>query len=491
MSTPDFSKKKILIMGLGLHGGGVASAQWFFEQGAEVIVTDLKDEVALRDSVISLNKSTRAYRLAHPEKKFISPAYVLGTHREQDFRTADLIIQNPGVPRESAYLGYAKESGVPIENEVTIFFLLTPGTPKIAVTGTRGKSTTTSLIFEMVKQKYPDALLLGVAGHPASYAFLSAVDRTRRKEHADALIPCVMELSSWQLELFDTHALKPDIAVVTNIFKDHLNRYPDYEAYQRAKTSIFSFQDKDDCVILNYDNECTRFFGESGAHSRLYWFSLRERIARGCYQEEGKIFCSDGDKKEYGYLREDGVWVGAHMRQNALAACTAASLFGVSSDQIKHALAHFTGVPSRLECIGEKDARVWYDDTTSTSPEATSAALRTLGSCKKNIILIAGGADKNFDFSELASDIAGYCRSTVLLSGTATPKIASALGAQNYAGTIALANSMREAVMRAWRLSQRGDILLLSPAAASFGMFVNEFDRGSQFREAFNSFEEQ
>lgn len=475
-------------MGLGLHGGGMASAQWFFEHGAEVIVTDLKNEAALRDSIVVLNKNTRAYRLAHPEKKFISPEYVLGKHREEDFRTADLIIQNPGVPRESMYLSYAKESGVAIENEVTIFFLLTPDTPKIAVTGTRGKSTTAVLIYEMLKQKYPETLLLGVAGHGASHPFLSVVDRVIQKEDAHTPIPCVMELSSWQLELFTTHKTRPDIAVITNMFEDHLNRYADFWHYRATKTALYAFQDAKDAVVLNYDNEHTRYFGNAGVPSRLNWFSLENKVSRGCYKKQENILCIDGVQKEYGHLRQEGVWSGVHMQQNFLAACTAASLFGISPEQINKAVEDFRGVPSRLECIGQKNERIWYDDTTSTSPDATIAALQALGSVeRKNIVLIAGGADKNCDFSTLAISIVKYCRAVVLFAGTATPQLASAMGTEGYGGTVELANSMREAVTRAWKLSQMGDILLLSPGAASFGMFVNEFDRGAQFRAAFTS----
>ncbi len=476
-------------MGLGFHGGGVASAQWFFQHGARVVVTDLKNETALRNSIIALNKGTRAYRLANPQASLTSISYALGQHREEDFRSADLIIQNPGVPRESPYMKYALDAGVPIENEVTLFFLLTPKTPKIAVTGTRGKSTTTALIYEMLSRKDSGAVLLGVAGYGVSRPFLSVLDNVRQKENTDTPMPCVMELSSWQIELFGAHRTRPNIVVITNVLEDHLNRYPNFEAYRDTKTAIYAFQGTEDAVVLNYDNEHTRFFGLRGVPSRLYWFSLDSKnIIQGCaLDNDTVVWIEQGNVSKLITLPSKRS-MGKHTIKNILAACTAGKIAGCTPSQMSDAILNFSGVPSRLERIGQKDGRVWYDDTTATSPDATLAALQTLGSSgTKNIILIAGGADKNCDFTELARAIARYCRATVLFAGTATPKLASAMGSQGYEGKIEFANSMREAVSRAWSLSKKDDILLLSPAAASFGMFVNEFDRGAQFREAFFS----
>ena len=484
MTPEDFYGKKVVIMGLGLHGGGRGAAQWFFQQGAEVIVTDTKDEQILRPSIVALNQATRNYRLAHSDKKFISISYVLGKHREEDFITADLIIQNPGVPRESPYLARAREAGIPIENEVTLLFLLTPNTPKIAVTGTRGKSTTAALIYSMLNVQYGSSVLLGVAGYSESRIFFDAIDHIRERELAGTPLEVVMELSSWHLELFSLHRLRPSVAVITNVFEDHLNRYTSFEEYRDTKTLIYRFQNDSDSVILNYDNSHTRSFGEHGTPGQLSWFSTSSgNIDRGCFIRDGVItFIQEGKQVTLCPVATLAL-SGQHSIENVLAASTAAWLQGCSSASIARAIEGFKGVPSQQEFVGEYEGRFMYDDTTSTSPDATIAALRTLGkSFEKNIILIAGGADKQCDFKNLASEIGRFCKTVILLSGTATPRLASDMGAIGFEGTISFANSMAEAVTKAWSASTSGDILLLSPGAASFGMFVNEFDRGKQFR---------
>lgn len=484
MAPEDFYGKKVVIMGLGLHGGGRAAAQWFFQQGAEVVVTDLKDEQVLRSSVISLNQGTRNYRLAHPEKKLTSISYVLGKHRKEDFVSADLVIQNPGVPRESPYLEFARQAGIQIENEVTLLFLLTPHTPKVAVTGTRGKSTTSLLLYRMLIAQYGESALLGVAGVSESRTFFDGIDHIREREAVGTPLTVVMELSSWHLELFALHQLRPSIAIITNVFEDHLNRYVSFEEYRDTKTFIYRFQKENDTVVLNYDNPHTRSFGEHGVPGQLFWFSASSQtIDRGCFLNTGVINFVHDEKKTALCPTAALTPSGSHIIDNALAASTAAYLLGCSSASICEAITAFQGVPSRQEYLGEYDGRRWYDDTTSTSPDATIAALRTLGNrAKKNIILIAGGADKNCDFKNLAEEINTFCKAIILLSGTATPRLASDLGAVGFKGYVSFANSMQEAVTKAWNASTSGDILLLSPGAASFGMFVNEFDRGKQFR---------
>lgn len=471
-------------MGLGLHGGGRSAAQWCYEQGADVLVTDVKDENALRDSVIALNKSTRSYRLAHPKLELISISYALGGHREQDFMSADMIIQNPGVPRESSFLEIARSKGTPIHNEVTLFFLLTPHTPKIAVTGTRGKSSTAALIYHILKSHYSDTVLVGVAGTPESRSFLSVITHAREQELKGSPLTIVMELSSWQLELFDQYHCHPWIAVVTNVLDDHLNRYPSFESYRDTKKLIYQFQEKSEYTILNQDNQYTLAFGEAGIPGTLVWFTHNEKqLGVGCVLKGTSLHCTQGEKSEFLCDLSDGAKDRPHMAENILAASTAVLCAGVTQKVLCAAIASFPGLPGRLEFVREISGRSCYDDTTATSPDATRAALRSLGKADEpRIILIAGGADKNCDYSSLGLDIGKYCRAIILLSGTASPRLASAIGA--FSGTIAYANSMREAVDKAWRASEEGDILLMSPAAASFGMFVNEFDRGRAFREA-------
>jgi len=484
MTPQDLKGKRVVVMGLGLYGGGRAAAQWSFEQGAATIVTDVKDETALRDSVVALNKSARAYRLAHPEQELISITYALGGHREQDFASADLIIQNPGVPRESPFLGIARDNGIPIHNEVTLFYLLTPHTPKIAVTGTRGKSTTSALLYHILKSHYNDTVLVGVAGTPDSYSFLNIITSAREHEQRGSPLTVVMELSSWQLELFEEYHCHPWISVITNVLDDHLNRYPSFEAYRDTKKLIYQYQEKSEYTVLNHDNEYTRAFGQAGVPGTLVWFTRAKKLTGGgCFIDGSSLHCTEGEKNEFLCDLADTYKDRPHMVENILAASAGALCAGVTQKILCKTIDSFSGLPGRLELVREISGRAAYDDTTATSPDATRAALRSLGgNGDPRIILIAGGADKNCDYALLGADIARYCRALILLSGTASPRIATSLGP--FSNTIAFANSMKEAVEKAWSISREGDILLLSPAAASFGMFVNEFDRGRHYREA-------
>ncbi|MDO8571698.1 MAG: Mur ligase family protein, partial [bacterium] len=220
-----FRNKNVVVMGLGLHGGGLAAAKWFYKHGAHVIVTDMKSAHELRASVEKLYDFCDEYASTHPSEKFIPVTYVLGEHRLDDFKDADLVIQNPGVPRESEYLAAARQAQVPIENEVTLFFLLTPKTKKIGVTGTKGKSTTTMIIYEILKRVYSDTQVVGVATPQGSVGFFEILDEVLERETEGKPVYVVMELSSWQLELLEYHSFSPQIAVVTNVMRDHLNRY--------------------------------------------------------------------------------------------------------------------------------------------------------------------------------------------------------------------------------------------------------------------------
>ena len=482
----DFSGKKTVIMGLGLHGGGLPVAKWFFAQGAEVVVTDLKTRQELLPTIEKLDAFCRRYRLKHSNKKFISIEYALGGHRESDFRSAHIVVQNPAVPRSSPYLAIARECNVQIENETSLFFLLTPTIPKIGVTGTRGKSTTTSLLFEMIRKTYPKAQQTSVAlpdGSKGGFEVLDALSDAASRE--SAISPAVMELSSWQLEGLAAHALNPSIAIMTNISADHLNRYRDMDEYIEAKKTIYRFQKQTDSAIFNYDNSFTRQCGEEYHNGTRYWFSAKnEKIDHGTYIRNGVVMMRDVNGEHELCWVNDIIPVGEHMVENVLAASCAAWVFGVKAEYIRDTVRHFKGIASRLEYIGDVKGRHCYNDTTATSPEGTVAALRALQLVPHAaIILIAGGSDKGLDFSSLASLIGQTVSKCILFAGTATPHIVAALAESHAPCSIEYANSMKEAVQKAWHHSREGDILLLSPACASFGLFVNEFDRGRQFEE--------
>ncbi|MEK7648323.1 MAG: UDP-N-acetylmuramoyl-L-alanine--D-glutamate ligase [Patescibacteria group bacterium] len=489
----DIAGKKIVVMGLGLHGGGLPVAKWFFAHGAEVIVTDLKNREGLLPTLEKLDAFCRAYRLKHSDKRFISVEYILGRHRESDFCSADIVVQNPAVPRSSPYLDIARSANVPIENETSLFFLLTPPIPKIGVTGTRGKSTTTSLLFEMVRRNIPKAQVTSVALPSGSQGGFEVIDALLDSASQSSERPmAVMELSSWQLEGLAEHELSPHIAVMTNIFPDHLNRYRDMDEYIDAKKTIYRFQKSSDSAIFNFDNSQTRQCGGEQHEGTRYWFSRKnQNIERGTYcspsvrkPSEDAIWMRDADGEHELFFISDIIPIGEHMIENVLAASCAAWVAGVRADAIRDAVQNFKGIPSRLEYIGDVGGRHFYNDTAATSPEGTIVALQTLATMPHNaLILIAGGSDKGLDFSSLAPVISESVSHAVLFTGTATPRLVEALVLAHAPCSIEYAASMKEAVGKAWQRSREGDILLLSPASASFGLFINEFDRGGQFEE--------
>lgn len=487
-SPKDFYQRKVLVMGLGLHGGGVAAAYWLFRQGAEVIVTDTKKREELTASVTRLTSLCNEYRLAHPSARLFSIEYVLGRHREEDVARVDCIIQNPGVPRESPFLESARARGIPIHNDASLLFLLTPRTSKIGVTGTRGKTTTVTLIGEMLKKKYPKAISAGMATPTGAVSFFSIIDRVCENERNGIASPLVLELSSWQLEILGSYRMSPHCAVITNIFPDHLNRYASMDEYVAAKKMLYAYADT---VVFNYDNEITRALGEEyGNASKRYWFSQKSTtIDQGAslHKSDRSLYVRKNNHADCICSVKELRVKGVHNQYNALAALVVGLINGISPEDMADVLRSFSGVSGRLEYIGTHDGRMIYNDTTATSPDATIAALQTLGTCSRKIILIAGGADKKLDFSDIGAAITAYVKSLILLSGTASPMIATSALSFGYAGGVMHANSMEEGVRKAWSASTKGDIILLSPGATSFAQFAHEFDRGDQFIEAVNN----
>lgn len=433
----DFRGKKVLIMGLGVLGGGAGLARFFVELGAKVMVTDLKSEMDLAVSLESL--------------KGLPITYVLGRHEEKDFLESDLIIRNPDVSKDSPYLKIAREAGVPVEMDESLFLQLCP-VPVIGVTGTRGKTTTTTLIGEVLKKAgYPT--LLG--GNLQGIATLSLLSKITPKSRV------VLELSSWQLQSFEWDKIASHIAVVTNIYPDHLNRYQSMDDYIADKKLIFKYQNSDDFLVLNKENEITRSFANK-AKARVVWFK------------------KDDWPKE---------WIlkipGDHNRENAAAALAVAQILGIDKEIVKEAVCSFGGVPHRIETIRELGGVTFINDTAATMPVAGIAALRAFNG--KPIILICGGNTKKLDLTDFAKEITQKAKAVVLLEGTATDELQSSI--INYKSSIKILgrfNDFKSAILTTKMAAKPGDVILLSPGCTSFGMFKNEFDRGEQFKRIVN-----
>ncbi len=406
----NYKGKKVVIMGLGLHGGGVGVAKFFCRKGSNVLVTDLRTKKELKKSVEKLSN----FPIKH----------VLGEHKEKDFLKADLIIKNPGVPKESSFLKRAREKNIPIETDMNIFFQLVKKNKIIGITGTKGKSTVSALISDLLKNKYSNIITAGNMG-------ISPLNFSIKK---DTII--ILELSSFALEDLKS---SPNVAVVTNIYKDHLNRYKSFQEYIEAKKRIFKFQNGKDILVLNKKNKISKDFSKE-AKSKVIFFS-------------GK-------------------------NENISAAVEVAKIFKISEKDIKKTISNFKGIPGRQEFVGEINGVKYINDTTATMPEAVISALKNL---KSRIILIAGGEDKNINYKELSQNIIKKVSVLIIFPGTASKKIKEELKTEK----IKMINvfSMKEAVNKANQLSEKGDIVILSPGAASFNMFKNEFDRGNQFKK--------
>lgn len=456
-----FKGKRITVFGVGLNRGALATIRFLAEAGVrEVIATDIKTKEELEPTIAEL-------------AKYKNITYVLGQHRSEDFTHVDMVVKNPAIPWTNEYIKLALVHKIPVEMDASLFIQLMKR-PIVGVTGTKGKTTTASLIAHILKQSGEPIVSAGIS----QVGFLDAL----AKLEGDSTV--VAELSSWRLSSFAAHEYSPHIAVVTNIYPDHLNYYKKMAAYVADKEFIFRFQKKDDCLILNRDNEGTRAFALK-ARGRVVWFSEHELLdGEGVFLRSEAVWerTAGGERELFPWPKVD--LLGMHNKSNILAAIAAARNHGLSEQSIQKALESFKGVPHRLEFVGERDGVRFYNDTAATMPEAAIAGIRSFG---QPVVLIAGGADKDFDYAELALAFVTIPKSVILLQGSGTKKLLPLMekeaAAQGKPGVIfPVVASMEDGLQVALDEARTGDVVLLSPGMASFGLFRNEFDRGDQFR---------
>ena len=452
ISNPeDLRGLKITVMGLGLNGGGTAAANFLAKAGAKVTVTDLNDEKRLKLSIEALNG--------------LPIRFVLGKHREQDFLEADITIKNPAVPKTSRYLGLCKR----IETDISLFLRFARN-PVYAITGSKGKSSTVSALHNILSQTEKGSFLGGnITVSPLSF-LKEAIAAPQR--------PVVLEMSSWQLaDLPRDLCFSPQISSITNIMKDHQNTYTSMEDYILDKELIFEGQNSSQASIFTLEDPYTERFAKKSPAGVYYVSSspLPQGLqgaglldSKGLLQIEGKTFEFDADNPNL---------PGAHNRQNLLRAGLAAFLAGADIGDIENGIRTFGGVSHRLEKIAEIKGVDVYNDSASTIPDATAAALKSFD---RKITLICGGNDKNIDFGALTG-CASIPKCVVLLAGTASETIASYF---KKAGTPVYGpyDDLEKAVDTALERCSPGEVALFSPGATSFGMFLHEFDRGDKFK---------
>lgn len=472
----QFQDAAVTVMGLGKYkeGSGFVTATWLIKHGAQTVVTDLKTEGDLQSSMKLLMDWYRDYHTVHPDLVLYPPVFAFGEHRKDDFVNVDYVVQNPGVPSESQFMQAAAEAGVAMESDTSIFLRFYPY-KTIAVTGTKGKTTTTKILGEMLKTLHPQAI---VAGNVKASALQYLDELLEKKEE----VPVVLEFSSWML-LSLPYALQdmgrgPDIAVLTNVYPDHMDRYPDYEAYKKSKEIMFQYQTSDQIAILNKDHDEVREMA-TRVPSKLLWFSTDSMSEEGCFIEHGIIkFRRDGSVQDV-LAVSDVALKGDHNLSNALAAVCAALVRGVPLTGITRVLTSFVGLADHEEVVREVDEVTYVNDTASTTPDALKAALETLGT-EKRIVLLAGGDTRNASFESVVPVIASMCKQVLLFPGVGSEALEKALLGKVMIDRV---QNMQDAVKTARKYAARGDVVLLSPGCPVAEPFANEFEAGELFRE--------
>lgn len=453
MNYKEFFKgKNITVMGLGLLGRGLGDVKFLAECGADLLVTDLKSATELEPTLAQL-------------KEFKNIKYVLGEHRLEDFRNRDMIIKNAGVPLDSPFIAEARKNKIPVEMDESLFVKLAPkDITTVGITGTRGKTTVTTLIYEILEcahKKLGDKKQVFLAGNIKGVATLPMLSKVKSGDIV------IMELSSWQLQSFGESNLSPHISVFTNFLDDHLNYYKNKrEDYFKDKSYIYTNQKESDFLVVSE--------------------SVLKLIEAGKIVPKSKVIVP----KEL----PEGFKInipGEHNIENAKFAVEVAKIFKIEDKVIKEALENFKGVSGRLELVKRVDGVRVYNDTTSTTPDALVVALESLGkkvdektSEEKNLVLIMGGADKNLDFKSALEKIQEHCKAVILIPGTGTERVKEDIKKFKSAElAVVESNTLEEAVKQAFDHAKSGDRILFSPGFASFGMFKNEYDRGDKFNE--------
>jgi len=458
------SKNKVLLVGLGILGGGLSTALWLLKHGFDLTITDTKSKKDLAPSLKKLKKYLPRIQL------------ILGEHRLKDILNNDLIILNQAVPvLHNPLVKFAQKHQKPIKKELELF-LDQINQPVIGITGTRGKTTTTLWIHHLLRAKYQN---IQVGGNNPDYPLFSFIDKLKQN------IPVVLEIPCFQLEL-PLHKA-PHIAIITNLYTDHLNRYRTLKQYAQIKANIFKYQTKNDYLILNNDNSWTKYFLSLKPKAQVYFTSLKKlpKNLNGVYFHKNWIFYQkDGHPEKITNVKIFNQLWGLHNTDNLLRAILVAKILKLSNAQIKKQLVSLPQVKMRQEIVFQDKTLTIINDSAGTSPEAGVAALNRWDH-NKNFILITGGTDKALDFKQLAKEIKKKLAAPnlILLNGSATKKLIEELEKLHYSKTYNVFENLGECLTYSFFLAQnkKKAIIAFSPASASFEKFKNEFDRGEKF----------
>ena len=442
----DLNSKRVLVVGLGRSG--VASALFLQSRGARVTVSDAKSQDQLREHIPALLDAGIAVET--------------GTHGERTFRNQDLIVVSPGVPVDAEPLVQARALGQPVIGEIELASQFFPG-PIVAITGSNGKTTTTTLVGEIIAASGFKTLVGGNIGTAAITLVHQATLQT----------VIVLEVSSFQLETITT--FRPRVAVVLNVTPDHLDRHRTFAAYVDAKARIFENQQAEDFAVLNADDPtCVELANRIRA--QVFWFSREREVESGAFVRDGRIFFRRNGSAQAILPVSEIPLKGSHNLENILAAVCAGALIGCAPEMIHSAVVNFKAVEHRLEYVATVGGVEYYNDSKATNVDA---AMKALQSFPANIHLILGGKDKASDYTLLNNLLRERVKSVYTI-GAAAEKIQS-----HIKGTtkIVFSGTLEAAVKHAATASQSGDVVLLAPACASFDQFQNYEHRGRTFKE--------
>ncbi|WKC90954.1 UDP-N-acetylmuramoyl-L-alanine--D-glutamate ligase [Borreliella carolinensis] len=448
MRLDEIKNLKFLVMGLGINGGGVALSRFLLKHGAKLVITDLKSEAELALSIDSLRDLDNQIR------------YVLGKHDINDFKNADIVVKNPSVKPNNKYLKFAKR----VETDISLFLIFNKN-PIIAVTGTKGKSTLVSLLYQVLKKKYPRAKLGGNIGvSPLSFF-----------DQLDGRSPVILELSSWQLQFLDN--FNPVLSIITNVYNDHQNYYLNFDDYIIDKSKIFVNQTSG--IVIIQDKAYYKYFSKFKSKAKIILFSE----SNPCDFDQDIFYCSKGKV----YFNDN--LIGSFSESQVVfmipkfIAFFASQYLNIDLNYASQILNNFKGIEHRLEFVRLVQDVMFYNDTASTIPESTVLSVKSLKTHDNHINLIVGGTDKELDFSSF-SKIINIVKTWILIKGSATVKIIKILEKSSIQYFVF--DSLKDAVNYSFKISIPGDIVLFSPASASFELFNNEFDRGLQFKNLVN-----
>ena len=452
----NFKNQSVLVFGSGISG--VGAAQLLLENDAKVILYDGNN---------SLDAAGIEAQILKGVSKEKEVRIVLGEFPEEILDTLKLTVISPGVPTDLPIVNKMRQMNIPVWGEIELAYVLGKG-DVLAITGTNGKTTTTALLGEIMKNYRESTFVVGNIGNPYTTVVADTTDES----------VIVAEMSSFQLE--SVHTFHPKVSAILNLSPDHLNRHHTMEAYVAAKENIAMNQTEEDTCVLNYEDERTREFG-SRIKADVLYFSSARKLERGIYLDQDEICFNLGDGEQRVCRTDELHLLGTHNFENVMAAVGMAASYGVPLDVIRKSVMAFMGVAHRIEFVAEKNGVVYYNDSKGTNPDA---AIKGIQAMNRPTLLIGGGYDKDSSYEEWIDAFDGKVKEFVLIGAT-REKIAETAHKMGFENTV-FADTFEEAVSICVEHAEPGDAVLLSPACASWGMFKNYEERGDKFKELVN-----